>query len=690
MPDGESYPKCFGSYLRYAISAHFEDFEFFDERENFKLFLLAEFHDPEKQDEFVALLKGALEKSHPDLPPPSIELGPTDAAVPLTFATLHAPTIAVTPVAPGSAVFKLWEDYILKVELSLPLKPSGLPPFDGKRRIIHKRYQDENASAPLLIGMMDDGCPFAAAQFLKRVPNAPISTRVRAIWDQNRNRQSVQVGTRFFGQVLTDFNFGLEYRRPSLSADEIGLNDWISMHSTPAGLIDEDGCYADADFARLARQQSHGAHVMDVLAGLTPISSRIGPSRDRRDPPSWAPGVSSADPACDADVVFVQFSDDCIRDATGVWLKAYVWEGIRYIMSFADPAVTKNVIINLSYGPTTGPHDGTAELEAALTELVTMYDGIHNKPKLDIFLAAGNAYLSEEHVTFTGDSQHTEVEWIWRLPPDNTVLCFAEIWTDDITSAEDISVTLTSPSGKVQLISASSVVSTTLPTPGGTHPQLIGPVVWGNDRMWLLEVGPTVAAPGVYSNEHGDWKIKVSGVDPDVQIDAYVARTDPNMGVTTGAKRSFFVDPIWERSRSAAASCTFVDGEFDNTGSLVSRFGTLNGIATANDAPVHVAGGYILLDGRKSTYSSAGPSRNYPTSPRFGPDYVLPCDESYALQGILAGGTRSGSVFRLIGTSVAAPQLARQFVKATYPQPLNFSTAPPEPEKRGAGDLPPP
>jgi hypothetical protein len=162
------------------------------------------------------------------------------------------------------------------------------------------------------------------------------------------------------------------------------------------------------------------------------------------------------------------------------------------------------------------------------------------------------------------------------------------------------------------------------------------------------------------------------------------------MGVTTGAKRSFFVDPIWERTRSAAASCTFVNGEFDNTGSLVSRFGTLNGIATAEDDSVHVAGGYILLDGRKSTYSSAGPSRDYPTTPRRGPDYVLPCDESYALEGIRAGGTRSGSVFRLIGTSVAAPQLARQFAQPTYPQPTNFSTAPPEPEKRGLGDLEPP
>ena len=533
---------------------------------------------------------------------------------------------------------------------------------------------------------MDDGCPFAAAQFLE---NGSINTRVRSIWDQNSDRQPVEVDGHFFGMPLTDFNYGLEFPRDVDPATNlIGLNDWISRHLTPAGNIDEDGCYADAGFARLASQQSHGAHVMDVLAGRSPISSRIGPASDRRDPPSW----TDTDPASEADVVFVQFSDDCIRDATGVWLRAYVLDGIRYILSFADPTVTENVVINLSYGPTTGPHDGTAELEAALSALVSEYNGSPNNPKLDIFLPAGNAYLSEEHVTFTGDG-HNWVEWIWRLPPDNTVLSFAEIWTDDKPAADGISVTLTSPSGQVQFISANGVVSTTLPTPAGTTSQLIGPVVWGNDRMWLLEVGPTVAAPDVI-NESGDWKIKVSGITPGVTIDAYVARTDPNMGVTTGAKRSFFVDPTWEQNQSAVAGSIFVDGEFDNTGSLVSRFGTLNGIATGYDSAVHVAGGYIVLDGHRSYYSSAGPSRDYPASmTRRGPDYLLPCDESYALSGILAGGTRSGSVFRLIGTSNGAPELARLFIKhlsSSLPTPTHQPSTLPEQEKRGAGDLPPP
>ena len=174
----------------------------------------------------------------------------------------------------------------------------------------------------------------------------------------------------------------------------IGLNEWINLHSTSAGNVDEDGCYAEAGFKTLKRQRSHGAHVMDAIAGRVPISARI----DRRDPPSWKP---SADPAAGADLVFVQFSEDCIRDATGVWLKAYVVDAIYYILSFVDASITKNVVINVSYGPTTGPHDGTALLESALTDLVTIFDGSPGMPKLEISLAAGNAYLSEGHIAFT-------------------------------------------------------------------------------------------------------------------------------------------------------------------------------------------------------------------------------------------------------------------------------------------------
>ena len=101
--------------------------------------------------------------------------------------------------------------------------------------------------------------------------------------------------------------------------------------------------------------------------------------------------------------------------------------------------------------------------------------------------------------------------------------------------------------------------------------------------------------------------------------------------------------------------------------SLIHRHGTLNGIATAKDDGVHVAGGYIISNGRKSPYSSAGPARRGPlTSPRSRLCAALRRVRTL-FSGIRAGGNRSGAVFRLIGTSTAAPQLARHPVAELLP-----------------------
>jgi hypothetical protein len=247
--------------------------------------------------------------------------------------------------------------------------------------------------------------------------------------------------------------------------------------------------------------------------------------------------------------------------------------------------------------------------------------------------------------------------------------------------AANVTVTLTSPSGI-------TFTSTTLTAPAGMD----GPIGWGSDdTMWRLQVEPTVAGSGVVV-EYGDYTIKVAGVPQHAEVHGYVARTDPNMDVFTGSEPSCFVDRNWELTSSAEARCTYVDGEFDNSGSSVSRFGTLNGIATAMTARVHVAGGYMLANERKSPYSSAGPARKGPLPFREGPDDVMFTDESYALEGVLAGGNRSGAVFRLIGTSTAAPQLARWITRGGLPPATNVppSTDVEGIEQRGGGNLNPP
>jgi hypothetical protein len=284
-----------------------------------------------------------------------------------------------------------------------------------------------------------------------------------------------------------------------------------------------------------------------------------------------------------------------------------------------------------------------------------------------VCLAAGNSYRSNGHVSFNGGNGPADnLEWIWRLPPDNKVLCFAEVWVEGPGPGN---------------------VTVELWPPGAGVPKVISPIPWGNNTMWRLEVGPTIVEPGTVPEQCGDYTIKVSGIPSGANLHAYVARTDPNMGVITGAKLSHFVDWNWD---SAEASSQYSDGEFDDNASLISRHGTLNGIATAKDANVHVAGGYILANRRKSSYSSAGPARGAPLTRREGPDYALFCDDSYALQGVRAGGNRSGTVFRLIGTSTAAPQLARQLGKGSLPAPTNPPMTSVEREKRGAGNIEPP
>ncbi len=71
-------------------------------------------------------------------------------------------------------------------------------------------------------------------------------------------------------------------------------------------------------------------------------------------------------------------------------------------------------------------------------------------------------------------------------------------------------------------------------------------------------------------------------------------------------------------------------------------------------------------------------------------DFALYCDESYALEGVRTGGTRSGAVFRLIGTSTAAPQLARQAAKPALPGATDIPSTLEGREQRGEGDIEPP
>ena len=123
---------------------------------------------------------------------------------------------------------------------------------------------------------------------------------------------------------------------------------------------------------------------------------------------------------------------------------------------------------------------------------------------------------------------------------------------------------------------------------------------------WRCTSSRTIATSG--PSEHGDWTIKVDGIGVNAEVHAYVARSDPNMGVRTGARRSYFVDPSGGKPGRPRPVASTSMASSTRPGRWSIAMAPSTGSPPTKDASVHVAGGYILANGRKSPYSSAGPA----------------------------------------------------------------------------------
>jgi hypothetical protein len=656
VPIETSFPPCFDPYLQYMLGEHEAMRSFLETRDKneLPLSLLVRLKEHVKAEQF----RQRVQEIDPD---GQVHVGPAEDPVPYLTVRIGR-ELAMT-----RGWRTLWEETASDISLSVPVDS---PPKSSAVQVAYDRHRPKS-SAKTIIGILDDGCAFAHHRLLSRNLK---SSRVLAIWDQEPGRTRTALPTtpqRVFGRTPLDFKHGLEFWRvvPGLSpTQEIGIDEWIGMHLTPAGSVDEDYCYDHAGFQSLRRRETHGSHVTDVLAGWVPTSARV--SMDTKTPPSF-----TSDPDSrwdDTDIVFVQIPRKAVEDASGQWLRTQVVDGLRYILSCAGGS-TDRVVFNMSYGTTTGPHDGTAALEEFLSLMAKVFDGNLLRPRLEVLLPAGNSRRSACHVTFKSTQAGT-TQWVWRVPADNTVPVMAEVRVRNSQAAHVTDFKLDPPAayaGRQAKVR-----------------QRIGL----RDTRWALVVPPTrvdteplkTTAAGDGPAMHGDWTISLTVSHPHVEVHAYVARTDPNMGARPGAKQSRFIDPAWEFAAAAATSQT-PEGRSAATDTLVSASGTLSGIATACRKGVYVAAGYTIASQRSSHYSSPGPSRGA----REGPDYALPTDENQALAGIPGAGTRSGCVFRLVGTSTASPQLARLLLRAPPPIPCPEGGPPANPES-GCGMLKPP
>lgn len=496
------------------------------------------------------------------------------------------------------------EDLARRIELAAALAP-------GPTRI--GMDSTGPSKQPLLAAVLDDGCAFANARFM-------LGAQPRVLWLWNQEA-TASAGAPLFGAygpgAGSDFMYGRQWSRPAL-------------HSLITSSGGQAQAYAAAELASLRHAAAHGPHVSDLLCGREP----------------W-------------DLVFVQFPRAGIDDPSGLWLKRYAIDGLNYVLDCAGPA-TAQVVVNLSWGPQTGPHDGKSLLERAIDEMVALQAA--QGRELIVAVPAGNSFASQGHAQLPFGSGGS-VRWI--VPPDGHMPAFLEVWWPKCVALGDVKLRVRPPFGPAIDL-----------TPGLNLP---APLRWAalllptpdSGPMALLVVHPTELDDPSLRGLHGSWTLEFDrpshAVAGDVHV--YVARADHNMGARRRASASWLSDDALEAQRFVSAARRHDEA----AGSVVRRGGTLNGLATG--AATKVAAGFRFGDFSMAPYSSSGRSRGS----RPGPDYACVTDQSALVRGVRAAGVRSGTVVRLVGTSTAAPQLARILANDSA---IPFDPLPPVPPER--------
>lgn len=469
-----------------------------------------------------------------------------------------------------------------------------------------------------IVAVIDDGLAFAHERF--RFRNG--QTRFKYFWNQD--------DTTGIGQPA-EFQSGREL-------SEAEINGLLASCISPFGAVDEDWLYRQAGQKLVGRRVKHGTHVMDIACGMDPAD------------------VTPQSPY----LIGVQLPSRVTERTSGVLLTPAVRDAIHYIIARADRIADEigsaplPIVVNISYGIIAGPHDGGGVFEAAIDQLV------EGRPTpLRVVLPAGNHYLARCHAGFdlpAGGSQLLR----WRVQPDNKAGSFMELWLPRVAAGGDlrphVQLRVTTPTRE-----SSGWIS---PGQDWFWPSEGGPRFWavnydppGMRPRLFLAMAPTAnlsAQPR--TAPAGTWLVELRNMAGPVAVEAWIQRGDTPFGYPLWGRQSRFEDSEYRRFDPAGrpwqedTPCT----------SYIRRRGTINALATGQRSIV--VGGFRRCDRAPSIYSGSGPTATPITIPpqRTGPDASAAADDSPALRGLLAAGTRTGSVAAMNGSSVAAPQVTRR------------------------------
>ncbi len=554
----------------------------------------------------------------------------------------------------------------------------GLPVGHHARPLARHAADGDPCPAPActvegeVVVIIDNGLALAHADFISGPDH---QTRVAAFWRQDETqgphgRAAVSptpapLDPTRAGPTPTDLGYGHELTGPAIQAA-------IAAH-THQGKVDEDALYRHWQMWELNHASQHGTHVGSLAAGPRIYTRTIGTEDS---PPDWQP---ANDPASRAPLLVAQLDWASVADSSGGALSVSVMDALAWALSRC--AAESCVTINLSWGALAGPHNGSSMLEAGMAQLIAS-----SGRDCRLIIPAGNAYQARTHANawlkpaqpdlktkqHKQDKAH-EATLHWRLPPDDYSQSFLELWFE-------VHEQPTRPLKKLQI---------EITPPGASAP--LPPISLGESKVWPSAAKPQVAIlfpqqsalghPGscalialaptaswfdnTVTTRAGSWRVRIiNRSDASLVMDAYIERDDVPLGVDdTGARPSWLEDRHYDTSGGLGG---FID-QPDNP-SMVRRSGAFNDIATGP--------GTVSVGGIRYFASTMDPMARYsPRSPdpdagrperanvQKVPDRFAVSDDHATLWGVRSAGTRSAARVRLVGTSMAAPQVARDRVK---------------------------
>jgi Subtilase family len=550
-----------------------------------------------------------------------------------TFATLRINIRGLDSAPVKDLILKVLEHPdVVRIQLGYPRGQDGSDSPNGPGQDpIGVRIKKS-----VVLGIVDDGCPFAHPDLCDVEGNA----RIAVLWQQTVLDKPEQ---RWRKPV------GFDHGRV-LDAD--AMNKFIA-EARVRGDVDELRCYQDA-FATdelgyrkanraLLTRASHGGSVMAIAAG-TP--SNLG----------GCVYGKAGDAASKAPLIFVDLPREQVEISSGRWISINALDGLRFILREARHRYVHPkggevpVVVNISSGSTAGAHRGQAMLERAMDEV------LNADPRVAVTLAAGNSRNQESHAQFDVAAGGSATLGVF-VPAIQRFDTHVELWLPPMQDQSQVAVCVTAADGEEMMVWADRREDFIYQGDGVSAALLFYPkVVQAGKADWtmvLLAVSAT-AKSGTRRTEQwpysaaGPWRLTVHNAGTaKVALEAWIERDEVVFGTRRDQMARFFTPDD--------------EGPGDD-GGMVSRVNTMSNISTGQTVfPVAAYRG--PTDGGPLAEYSGAPPAAWAAQKRYLP-FAARADTGKAHPGVRVPGNRGNVMRRMNGTSVAAPQAARYVANA--------------------------